>query len=252
MDKNLLKKLLESVRSGEIEIEDALSELQYLPYRDLGFAKLDTHRAVRRGFAETIFCSGKTTEQIAAIVAALPEGDGPVLATRAGPEVYEAVREARPDAAYYDKARIILLGKMPEPQTDRIIAVVSAGTSDQPVAEEAAVTAQAMGNVVERLYDVGVAGIHRLLDNRSKLLSASVLIVVAGMDGVLPSVVGGVVSAPVVAVPTSVGYGASFDGLAALLTMLNSCSPGVAVMNIDNGFGAGYMASANNRVGREE
>ena len=249
MDKDRLKILLESVKGGELDIEDALKELEHLPYRDLGFAKVDTHRAVRRGFAETIFCSGKTIEQTTAIVEALPVGDGPMLATWAAPEVFDAVSNVRPDAVYYEAARIILLGAIPEPQTDRTIAVVSAGTSDQPVAEEAAVTAQAMGNRVERLYDVGVAGIHRLLDNQDKLQSASVLIVVAGMDGILPSVVGGVVSAPVVAVPTSVGYGASFDGLAALLTMLNSCSPGVAVVNIDNGFGAGYIAAVINRVG---
>ncbi|MCP4230408.1 MAG: nickel pincer cofactor biosynthesis protein LarB [bacterium] len=251
MDKDRLKKLLESVKGGELEIEDALSKLEHLPYHDLGFARVDTHRALRRGFAETIFCSGKTTGQIAAIIEALPDGDSPVLATRASTEVYEAVNAIRPDATYYESARIILLGEMPEPRSNRVIAIISAGTSDQPVAEEAAVTAQAMGNCVERLYDVGVAGIHRLLDNQNKLQSAAVLVVIAGMDGVLPSVVGGVVSSPVIAVPTSVGYGASFDGLAALLTMLNSCSPGVAVVNIDNGFGAGYMAAVINRVGVE-
>lgn len=241
-----LRALLEQVQAGATPIEDALMQLRDLPYEDLGFAKLDHHRALRTGHPEVIYCPGKAIEHIIAIADRLRQRAPKVLATRATPEVYEAIRAALPEAIYHEQARIVVLpGEGPaltEAVTRGTVLVVSAGTADAPVAEEAAVTAAEMGSPVGRLYDVGVAGLHRLLDHRETLFAASVVIVVAGMEGALASVVGGLVSRPVVAVPTSVGYGASFQGLAALLTMLNSCASGVGVMNIDNGFGAGYYA----------
>jgi NCAIR mutase (PurE)-related protein len=243
MDKNSLERLLRQVKNGDLDIGEAMDRLKSLPYEDLGFAKLDTHRDLRRGFPEVIFCQGKTTEQVVQVFESLARSERVVMATRATREVYEAVRRAFPAAIYHEAARIILSATPDEPKTERTIAVVSAGTSDIPVAEEAAVTAQTMGNPVERLFDVGVAGIHRLLHNKDTLTKANVVIVVAGMEGALASVVGGMVDRPVIAVPTSIGYGASFQGLAALLSMLNCCAPGVAVMNIDNGFGAGYFAA---------
>ncbi len=243
MDKTSLERLLQQVKDGELEVGDAMDRLKSLPYEDLGFAKLDTHRDLRRGFPEVIFCQGKTTEQIVGVFDSLSKNERIVMATRATGEAYEAVHRAFPSAIYHEAARIILSAAPGSPQTERTIAVVSAGTSDIPIAEEAAVTAETMGNPVERLFDVGVAGIHRLLHNKDTLLRANVVVVVAGMEGALASVVGGLVDRPVVAVPTSIGYGASFQGLAALLSMLNCCAPGVAVMNIDNGFGAGYFAA---------
>lgn len=247
METHWLRDLLEGVQRQAVSIDDALARLRGFPYEDLGFARLDSHRVLRKGFPEVIFCPGKTTEQVLAIVERIRAREGRVLAARASPEVAEAVQRAFPDAAYHAAARMIVVGGS-TPQSGRgTVLVVSAGTADIPVADEAAVTAETLGSPVERLYDVGVAGIHRLFDNRERLFSAHVLVVVAGMEGALASVVAGLVDRPVVAVPTSIGYGASFGGLSALLTMLNSCSPGVAVVNIDNGFGAGYLAHLINR-----
>jgi NCAIR mutase (PurE)-related protein len=246
MDVKRIRVLLEQVRSGKCAVDEALMELRDLPYEDLGFAKLDHHRELRTGFPEVIFCPGKSTEQILAIVQRLRARGSKVLSTRAAQEVAAEILARNPDSVYHSEARIVVTpGASPSPHADSrvgTILIVAAGTADLPVAEEAAVTASEMGSRVERLYDVGVAGIHRLLDRRQQLFDANVLIVVAGMEGALASVVGGLVSRPVIAVPTSVGYGSSFEGLAALLTMLNSCASGVAVMNIDNGFGAGYFA----------
>lgn len=252
MDREKIAELLEKVKTGEIEVTEALRTLKSLPYEDLGFAKIDTHRDLRKGFPEVVLCTGKTLEQITKIVERLSAGSELIMATKASKEVYEAIRNMRPEAVYHEKAQIVLIGQKKEKTTRKTIMVVSAGTSDLPIAEEAAITAEAMGNPVERLYDVGVAGVHRFLDNKEKLFQANVIVVVAGMEGALASVVGGLVDKPIVAVPTSVGYGASFDGLAALLTMLNCCAPGVVVVNIDNGFGAGYFASVINQIGEEK
>jgi NCAIR mutase (PurE)-related protein len=243
MDPKWLNELLENVQQGDLSVEDALEQLRGFPYEDVGgYARLDSHRSLRKGFPEVIFCPGKTTEQVVHIAGHIREREGRVMAARASREVAEAVQEAFPDAVYHDAARVIVIGG-PAPQSGRgTVLVVSAGTADIPVADEAAVTAETMGSPVERLYDVGVAGIHRLLGNREQIMAANVLVVAAGMEGALASVVSGLVSRPVVAVPTSIGYGASFGGLSALLTMLNSCAPGIAVVNIDNGFGAGYTA----------
>lgn len=246
MNKQKVRKLLEDIRSKEIEIDEALERLRALPYEDLGFAKIDTHRDLRKGFPEVIFCKGKTVEQITAIVERMAANGQTVMATKADRSVYDAIVRTHNDVAYNEAAQIVLVGEKVANKTDKVIVVVSAGTSDIPVAEEAVVTASAMGNPVETLYDVGVAGVHRLLDNTEKLFSANVVIVVAGMEGALATVVGGLVDKPVIAVPTSVGYGASFNGLSALLSMLNCCAPGVAVVNIDNGFGAGYFAGVIN------
>lgn len=244
MNPEKLLDLLRNVQRGTITPEQALEELRSFPYEDLGFAKLDHHRALRTGFPEVIFCQGKTIQQVVEIAGRLYQNSHHVLATRASLEMAEAVQKASLPAVYHADARIIEIGERPQPKRDdaRYIAVVAAGTADLPVAEEAAVTAEAMGSRVQRVYDVGVAGLHRLLDKREILFNATALVVVAGMEGALASVVGGLVRAPVVAVPTSVGYGAHFGGLAPLLTMLNSCAAGVAVVNIDNGFGAGYYA----------
>ena len=247
-----IRHLLEEVRSGKIKVEEALERLKVLPYQDLGFAKIDTHRELRRDYPEVIFCPGKTPEQIVHIAERMRENGSIVMAARANKEVYQAIKNALPEVRYFEKAKIAVLGERKEKVSSQTILVVSGGTADIPVAEEAAVTAEIMNNKVDRLYDVGVAGIHRLFDNKDKLFAANVLVVVAGMEGALPSVVGGLVSKPVIAVPTSVGYGASFKGVSALLTMLNSCAPGIAVVNIDNGFGAGYMASLINHIGREK
>jgi NCAIR mutase (PurE)-related protein len=242
MEPQWLRELLEQVQTRDVTIEEALSRLRGFPYEDLGFARLDSHRTLRRGFPEVVFCPGKTTEQIVRIVQAISARDGRLLAARARPEVAEAVQAVLPQAVYHSAARMIVIGEPPPPSGRGTVLVVSAGTADIPVAEEAAVTASTLGSPVEELFDVGVAGIHRLFDNREKLFSANVLVVVAGMEGALASVVAGLVDRPVIAVPTSVGYGASLGGVSALLTMLNSCSPGVATVNIDNGFGAGYLA----------
>lgn len=278
MDEERLRLLLERVHSGEVAVDSALSSLRSLPFEDLGFAKLDHHRALRNGFPEVVYCPGKTTPHIVAILERLAARAPKVLASRATPEVAQAVCAAFPSAVYHEAARMLvvpgsgfraagseiqtsptgavnesvseLISRNPLPETRYprgTVLVVSAGTADLPVAEEAAVTCSEMGSPTERLYDVGVAGIHRLLAQTERLQTANVLVVVAGMEGALASVVGGLVARPVIAVPTSVGYGASFGGLSALLTMLNSCATGVGVVNIDNGFGAGYLAHLINR-----
>ncbi|MCX5839082.1 MAG: nickel pincer cofactor biosynthesis protein LarB [Deltaproteobacteria bacterium] len=252
MDTQRLKKLLDEVRSGEMPVEEAVERLRTLPYDDIGCAKLDLHRGIRKGFPEVVLCQGKTCEQSVEIVQRLARHHAKVLATRVAPDVAERIAAAVEGCKYHKTARLLVVER-PGVKTGRTVQkakyvmVLCAGTADIPVAEEAAVTAEAMGSRIERSYDVGVAGLHRLLDQREKILKANVLIVVAGMEGALPSVVGGMVSCPVIAVPTSVGYGASFGGLSALLAMLNSCAAGVAVMNIDNGFGAGYFAHLVNR-----
>jgi NCAIR mutase (PurE)-related protein len=230
-------------------VDDALASLRSLPYEDLGFAKLDHHRELREGFPEVVLGLGKTPAQVAAIAERISARSGRVLITRVSAEHFAAVAALVPDAVYHADARLITVERERAPRYPGVM-VLCAGTADLPVAEEAAITAEMMGNAVERHYDVGVAGIHRLLDRVERLRRASVLVVVAGMEGALPSVVAGLVSTPVIAVPTSIGYGASFGGLAALLGMLNSCAAGVAVVNIDNGFGAGYMAALINRGGR--
>ncbi len=241
-----IRALIASIHAGTMAPADAearlLAELRGQPFEDLGFARVDHHRAVRQGFPEVVLGLGKTAGQIAQIAARIAARGAPLLVTRVTPEAWEAVRAAVPGVQYHELARAITLPR-DLPKATGTIVVASAGTSDLPVAEEAAVTAEIMGNDVVRIYDVGVAGIHRVLAERTRLETARVIVVVAGMEGALPSVVAGMVNVPVIAVPTSVGYGASFGGLAALLGMLNSCANGVAVVNIDNGFGAGCMAS---------
>jgi len=252
MDTHRLKRLLKEVKSGEMQVDQALDSLRTFPYDDIGCAKLDLHRGIRTGFPEVVFCQGKTCQQSVEIVKRLAANHAKVLATRVPPDVAEKIAGAVPGCTYHGDARILVVAQ-PGEKTDnfakdaKYVMVLCAGTADISVAEEAAVTAESMGSRVERSYDVGVAGLHRLLDQREMIMQANVLIVVAGMEGALPSVVGGMVSCPVIAVPTSVGYGASFGGLSALLAMLNSCAAGVAVMNIDNGFGAGYFAHLVNR-----
>ena len=249
MNRDHLVKLLEQVRIGEVTPEQAMDHLRHFPSENLGFARTDNHRALRQGFPEVIFCEGKTVEQVAAIATRLLVRHATLLATRATAPMFEAVKATEPRAQYHPLSRtIVVKHARPAPPVGRVL-VISAGTSDIPVAEEAAVTADILGSRVETLYDVGVAGLHRILGEQAALEAAHALVVVAGMDGVLPSVVGGLVSKPVIAVPTSVGYGASFQGLAALLTMLNSCAAGVAVVNIDNGFGAGVLAHRINALG---
>jgi pyridinium-3,5-biscarboxylic acid mononucleotide synthase len=242
MDCNHLRNLLEQVQSGNVDIDSAMRRLKKLPYDDLGYAKIDYHRCMRQGVPEVIYCEGKTISQIQGIVTRIAEHHSNILATRASSSVYEGIREVYDDCRYHEMARVIVINPR---DTEKIgnIAVVSAGTSDIPVAEEAVITAETLGNNVNRIYDVGVAGIHRLLNCCEDLFRANVVVVVAGMEGALTSVVGGLVSSPVIGVPTSIGYGASFGGVAALLSMLNSCASGVSVVNIDNGFGAGYQAS---------
>lgn len=248
MNRTELVKLLESYARSEVAVDEVLKYLEMLPYQDLSYAKLDHHRSLRTGFPEVIFCQGKTVEQVRHIFKRLTDVHGTVLATRATVEMFSAVQEEMANAVYHELARCITYGWPVKPYLKGLVLVVSAGTADLPVAEEAAICAEIMGNSVERLYDVGVAGLHRLLDNQDAMSRASVIIVVAGMEGALASVVGGLTDKPVVAVPTSIGYGASFGGLAALLAMLNSCAAGVSVVNIDNGYGAAAMASAINRV----
>lgn len=249
MDSNRLVQLLEQVRQGNLDVSHAVADLRHLPFEDLGFAKIDHHRALRQGFPEVIMGQGKEAREIAAIVRAMRRRKVNILVTRVSAEKMTQLKRLKVGLAYHARARAATWTAKPIKLTGRgTILVVCAGTSDIPVAEEAAVTATMMGNSVERLFDVGVAGIHRLLENRLRLDAASVLIVAAGMEGALPSVVAGLIDKPVIAVPTSVGYGASFNGLAALLGMLNSCAAGVTVVNIDNGFGAGFAASLINRV----
>ncbi len=248
MNAATLKDLLENVKRGSMPVDQALETLKDLPYADLGYAMVDHHRTLRSGHPETIFGPGKTVSQIVGIAQRLLEKDVNIMVTRAERQVYDALKTICDRVEYHEAARIVVMNRMPVTPTRTTILVMCAGTSDIPVAEEAAVTAETMGNRVERLTDVGVAGIHRLLSNREKIQAASVLVVVAGMDGALPSVAAGLTDKPVIAVPTSIGYGASFGGLAALLTMLNSCANGVTVVNIDNGYGAGYAASMINRI----
>ena len=244
LNADALRALLENVKSGALSPDDALHNLRDLPYEDLDFAKVDHHRALRQGFPEVVFCQGKTPAQVAAIAQSLQRAGSALLATRADLATFQSVRETVPNAIYHETARIIFAAGESAPQLPGTVGVICAGTSDLPVAEEAAVTLDAMGANVQRVVDVGVAGLHRLLAARATLHNCDVLIVVAGMEGALPSVVGGLVEVPVIAVPTSVGYGASFGGLAALLGMLNTCASGVAVVNIDNGFGAAAFAAS--------
>jgi len=248
MDEQLLRSLLDDVRSGAASVDDALERMRHLPFEDLGYAKLDHHRALRHGLTEVVFGKGKTAEQVVGIATRLLDKSRNLLITRTERSVAESLAAVCPEAEFFPLSGAVrvwrertILGKGP-------VAVVCAGTSDIPVAEEARLTAEVMGNTVDAIYDVGVAGIHRLLSHSDRLMAARVVVVCAGMEGALPSAVGGLVSAPVIAVPTSVGYGASFHGLAALLGMLNSCSSNVTVVNIDNGFGAGYVASLINRL----
>ncbi len=248
MDRDHLRLLFEEVRSGTTNIDSAMDRVRHLPFEDLGFAKIDHHRALRHGIPEVIFAKGKTPAQVAAIAGKLIENAPNVLITRADAECARVVAAQLPNAEYHPLSGVIRFWGDKTVRGKGIIAVVSAGTSDIPVAEEAMVTAQTMGNEVDAIYDIGVAGIHRLMHNRERLSQARVVVVCAGMEGALPSVVGGLVSCPVIAVPTSIGYGASFHGLAALLGMLNSCASNVTVVNIDNGFGAGYVASLINQL----
>jgi NCAIR mutase (PurE)-related protein len=247
MDRDAIRRLLEDLRAGRLDVDGALARLRGLPYEDLGFAKVDHHRSLRAGAAEAVFCPGKTPEQIVAIVERLAARQPNVLATRADAAVAAAVAAAGLPHAYHATAHLLIV--RPEPvEGVGLIVVASAGTADQPVAEEAALVAEALGNRVERLYDCGVAGLHRLLVHYDLLAEANAIVVVAGMEGALPSVVGGLVDRPVIGVPTSVGYGAALGGIAALLAMLNSCAPGVSVVNIDNGYGAAHQASQINHL----
>ncbi|KGO12312.1 1-(5-phosphoribosyl)-5-amino-4-imidazole-carboxylate carboxylase [Clostridium botulinum] len=248
MNKEDIKKLLLDIKSDKISLEDGVNILQDLPFKDLGYAKIDNHREMRVGYPEVIYCAGKTVDQIKGIIEFMLTKENNILGTRATKEAYEEVKRICPEAEYNELARTIVIKKREVKSKGRYIAVVTAGTSDIPVSEEAAVTAEIFGNKVERIYDVGVAGIHRLFDKLELIRGARVVVVAAGMEGALASVVGGLVDKPVIAVPTSIGYGANFQGLSALLSMLNSCASGVSVVNIDNGFGAGYLASMINNL----
>jgi NCAIR mutase (PurE)-related protein len=248
MDKKHLDEILKNVASGALTPDEAAQKLKNLPFEDMGFASIDHHRNLRTGYPETVFCQGKTSSQIAGIMERLYKDNDNILGTRASQEDYEAVKNVIPIAKYYDVARMIVVSRGAAAASEKKIAVVTAGTADIPVAEEAALTAETLGNMVDRIYDVGVAGIHRLFAKLATIREANVVIVIAGMEGALASVVGGLVDKPVIAVPTSVGYGANLGGVSALLTMLNSCSNGVCVVNIDNGYGAGYLASLINRM----
>jgi NCAIR mutase (PurE)-related protein len=250
MDERDIRNLLEAVRRGNLTVEASLGKLRQLPYEDLGFAKIDHHRALRQGYPEVIFARGKTVKQVGEIVRGMlrAKGSHNILITRANKKMFAAVKRLSRTARFHPLSGAIAIERSRANHGKGLILIVTAGTSDIPVAEEALVTAQAMGNRAESIYDVGVAGLHRLLEHRSKLAEARVIICVAGMEGALPSVVGGMVAAPVIAVPTSTGYGSSFGGLTALLAMLNSCASNVTVVNIDNGFGAGCVASVINRI----
>jgi NCAIR mutase (PurE)-related protein len=238
-----IEKLLVEVKSGKKEITDALEILKNFPYSDLGFARIDHHREIRTGYPEIVYCAGKTIDQAKEIFRIMAEHENNVIGTRASESMFEAIKEVIPEAVYYKEARIISIKKKDSEIPESGIAVITAGTSDIPVAEEAAVTAELLGNRVVRIYDAGVAGIHRLVDKLPEIRKCRVVIVIAGMEGALASVVGGLIDKPIIAVPTSVGYGANFGGVSALLSMLTSCSTGVTVVNIDNGFGAGFSAS---------
>lgn len=244
-----VENLLKEVKNGNTSVEDALEALRNFPYTDLGFARIDNHREIRTGYPEIIYCAGKTVDQVKEIIRVMSARESNVIGTRATREMYDAVKEITEDAVYYPVARIISVQRKKPDYPDSSIAVITAGTSDMPVAEEAAITAELLGNKVLRIYDAGVAGIHRLVDKLAEIRKCRVIIVIAGMEGALASVVGGLVDKPVIAVPTSVGYGANFGGISALLAMLTSCSAGVTVVNIDNGFGAGFSASMINKMG---
>lgn len=248
MNSNEIKLLLEAVKDNTVSIEAALDSLKRLPFEDLGFAKVDNHRELRQGYPEIIYCAGKTTAQVRGIVESMLQRGNNILGTRATEEMYQEILKISEKAVFHPLARTITIQQRPTQASSTYIAVVTGGTSDISVAEEAAITAEILGNEVKRVYDVGVAGIHRLFAHLDVIRGAQVVVAVAGMEGALASVLGGLVDKPVIAVPTSVGYGANFGGLAALLSMLNSCASGTAVVNIDNGFGAGYMASMINRL----
>lgn len=243
-----VEKLLKDVKNGETSVEEALAILKNFPYTDLGFARIDHHREMRTGYPEIIYCAGKSVEQVREIFRVMLEKENNVIGTRANDEMYEAVKSLSGDTVYYPIARIISMQKKKPKVPESRIAIITAGTSDMPVAEEAAITAELLGNNVLRIYDAGVAGIHRLVDKLPEIRNCRVIIVIAGMEGALASVVGGLVDKPVIAVPTSIGYGANFGGISALLAMLTSCSTGVTVVNIDNGFGAGFAASMINKM----
>jgi len=247
VDPDSIRRLLEDVAEGRVDPAHAFSQLEDLPFSDLGDAKVDHHRTMRCGFAEVVFCEGKTVQQVRRVAKEMLGKGEVVLATRANAAQYQSVAQIAPDARFFEEARLIVVDRREEPRARGHIVIASGGTADTPVAEEAAISAEVMGNRVTRLYDVGVAGVHRLLAHRQVLAQARVIVAVAGMEGALPSLVAGMVSVPVVAVPTSVGYGASFGGVAALLTMLNSCASGVGVVNIDNGFGGAALASRINQ-----
>ena len=249
MEQRAIKALLEQVAAGQVNVDDALLKLKLEPFQELGYAKLDSHRGLRQGVAEVIYGAGKTPKQIAGIVDAMRAGgQETILITRMSAEAAEQINPAHP-FTYHEMGRIGIVGSLPVPDGSGKVVVATGGTSDMPVAEEAALTAQALGNEVTRLYDVGVAGLHRLLSHLEEIMSANVIIAIAGMEGALASVIGGLADCPVIAVPTSIGYGACFHGLSSLLSMLNSCASGVSVVNIDNGFGAGYLASMINHMG---
>ncbi|MDR0714979.1 MAG: nickel pincer cofactor biosynthesis protein LarB [Bacteroidales bacterium] len=242
-----IRQILEAVRQGKQNVDAALEQLKDLPFSEMGFAKVDNHRQLRTGYPEVIFCSGKTLDQCEQIIGLMYAKNSNILATRASEELYSRVKSLYPETEYHPAARAVVIRRQAIPQTKSYISIVTAGTADIPIAEEAAVTAELFGNRVERIFDVGVAGIHRLYSRLELIRGGRVIIAVAGMEGALPGVLGGLVDKPVIAVPTSVGYGANFSGLSALLTMLNSCAAGISVVNIDNGFGAGYLASLINR-----
>lgn len=248
MNRKEIEKLLTDVKNGEMSVENALDVLRNFPYTDLGFARIDNHREMRTGYPEIIYCAGKSVDQVKEIFRAMSEREKNVFGTRATDEMYEAVKSILPGAVHYPVARIISVRKSDPEKSAGNIAIITAGTSDIPVAEEASVTAELLGNNVLRIYDAGVAGIHRLVDKLPEIRSCRVIVVIAGMEGALASVVGGLVDKPVIAVPTSVGYGANYGGISALLAMLTSCSTGVTVVNIDNGFGAGFAASMINKL----
>jgi len=248
MNANEVEKLLKNVKKGDTSVEEALEVLKNFPYTDLGFARIDHHREMRTGYPEIIYCAGKSKEQVSEIFRVMSEKENNVIGTRANDEMYESVHSILSETVYYPIARIISLQKVKPAVPESKIAIITAGTSDMPVAEEAAITAELLGNKVLRIYDAGVAGIHRLVDKLPEIRNCRVVVVIAGMEGALASVVGGLVDKPVIAVPTSVGYGANFGGVSALLAMLTSCSTGVTVVNIDNGFGAGFAASMINKM----
>jgi len=248
MTRSEIEVLLKNIKEGKIGVDEALDILQNFPYTELGYARIDHHRELRTGYPEIVYCAGKTTEQVSGIFQAMLKKENNIIGTRANENMFESVKRLIPGAVYYETARIISVLKKKLPPPESKIAVITAGTSDIPVAEEAAVTAELLGNEVVRIFDAGVAGIHRLVDKLPEIRKCSVIIVIAGMEGALASVVGGLVNKPVIAVPTSIGYGANFGGISALLAMLTSCSAGVTVVNIDNGFGAGFSASMINKM----